>query len=302
MDSPLLDTRQMQCFLAVAEELNLTRAARRLHMAQPPLTRMIRAIEEQVGTPLFLRKPSGVELTDAGRVLLEEVPAILEMSRRAQERAQMAGRGLVGTLHIGVTGSPVLSLVPRLLIYMKQVMPGIEFILHASGKADQIQGLNERRISVGFTRVASESATVIVEAVHHEKVFVATHESNPLSTKASLTLRDLEDQPLILYPNMALSNMAQSIRAAFKEEKVRLNVNQMVDDVVTSVALVACGFGSCLVAESAMILSLPGVVFRPLRSKTLSEIELSCIYRRDDNSAILAAFLGNLRGYSWESR
>lgn len=299
MASPLLDTRQMQCFLAVAEELNFTRAAKRLHMSQPPLTRLIKGIEAQVGTVLFLRKASGVELTDAGQVLLEELPPILAMSRQAQERAQMAGCGLVGTLHIGVTGSPVLNLVPRFLIHMKKEMPGVTFVLHANGKLDQMQGLNDRRISLGFTRVAAETATVVVEKVFSERLFVAIHESSPLVGKAFLTLRDLEDQALILYPNIPLSNLSQSVRSAFLAENVRLNVNQMVDDVVTSVALVACGFGSSIVAESAKILTLPGVTFLPLMSNSLADIELSCIYRRDDSSSILAAFLRGIRSYKW---
>lgn len=290
----------MSYFLAVAEELNFNRAAARLNMAQPPLTRQIKAIEEKIGTLLFVRKSTGVALTDAGRVLLAEIPTILDLGRRAQERARMAGKGLAGLLDIGVFGSPVLDLVPRLLMHMQRELPEVKFKLHAYGKPDQLQALREHRIAVGFTRIAADGPFVKAETVCREKLFVAMHETNALSKRRSLTLRDLEDEPLILYPNIPMPNMAQEVMNAFRTEKVRLNVSQMVEDMVTSVALVACGFGSCIVAESAKTLQLPGVAYRPLKSPTLRDIELACVYRRDDTSPVLAAFLEIVRSFRWE--
>jgi DNA-binding transcriptional LysR family regulator len=88
-----MELKQMRYFLALAEELNFGRAAERLHMAQPPLTRNIRALEEELGTPLFIRTAKGAELTEAGRALLDEVPNILALSRRAEEQTQLAGKG-----------------------------------------------------------------------------------------------------------------------------------------------------------------------------------------------------------------
>jgi DNA-binding transcriptional LysR family regulator len=299
MNDSLLQARQMRAFLAVAEELSYTKAAQRLHITQPPLTRQIKALEKQIGTQLFVRKATGVELTDAGRLLKNEMPSILELSHRVQERVRLAGSGLIGTLDIGVSGSPVLDLIPRLLIHLQKRMPGLTCRLHADGKLEQVSELQKRRISVGFTRLASESPSLVVESVFRERLFVATHETSAIKAKVRVTLRDLEDLPMILYPNIPVWNMAQNVTKAFRDEGVRINIAHLVDDVVTSVALVACGFGSCIVAESATRLTLPGVVYLPLQSEALQDIELNCIYRRDDDSPLLRAFLEVVRAFSW---
>ncbi|WP_442975507.1 LysR family transcriptional regulator, partial [Salmonella enterica] len=94
--------------LVLAEERNFRRAAERLHMAQPPLTRQIRALEDELGAPLFVRTPKGVELTEAGLALLDEVPNLLKLADRAKERTQLTGKGLTGKLDVGVFGSGVL--------------------------------------------------------------------------------------------------------------------------------------------------------------------------------------------------
>ena len=99
-----MDLKDMRQFLAVAEERNFTRAAERLHMAQPPLSRQIKALEDEMGAPLFLRTPAGVELTEAGQALLDEVPNLLHLAQRAAERTRRAAQGLTGQLDVGIYG------------------------------------------------------------------------------------------------------------------------------------------------------------------------------------------------------
>ena len=110
-----MDLKDMRQFLAVAEERNFTRAAERLHMAQPPLSRQIKALEDEMGAPLFLRTPAGVELTEAGQTLLDEVPNLLHLAHRAAERTRRAAQGLTGQLDVGIYGSGVLDVIPRVL-------------------------------------------------------------------------------------------------------------------------------------------------------------------------------------------
>ena len=118
-----MDLRQMKYFLALAQELHFGRAAARLHMAQPPLTRQIRGLEDELGTPLFLRTAKGVELTAAGQALLDEVPNILSLTQRARDRTQQAGHGLIGQLDVGIFGSGVLDVIPRLLAAFHRARP-----------------------------------------------------------------------------------------------------------------------------------------------------------------------------------
>lgn len=290
-----MDLKQLRYFVALAEERNFGRAATRLHMTQPPLTRQIRALEEELGTDLFRRTPRGVELTDAGRTLMEEAPNLLLLAQRAEERTLQTARGLAGRLEVGLFTSSVLDLIPRVLSRFHESRPDVEVRLHTMSKPQQIEALRERRISVGFNRLVPEVEGIGVEKVAAERVLVGLHQDHPLAALEAITLADLEDEPLILYPNLPIAGMAQEIQHAFRRERRRLYVVQEVEDVLTCVALVSAGFGSCITPEAASSLRLPNVVYRPLQCRWLESIELSCLYRSDDDSPVLAAFLEVVR-------
>lgn len=293
-----MEIRQLREFLALAEERNFRRAAERLHMAQPPLTRQIRALEDELGTALFLRTPKGVELTEAGQAFLNDVPNVLTMLGRAKERAQLAGKGLSGRLDVGIFGSGVLDVIPRLLAQFHQERPTVEIGLRTMTKAQQIEALRERRITVGFNRLVPPEDDLVIETVLRERLVVALHASHPLAKKREVPLRDLEDEPIILYPNVPTPGLAREVTAAFGAEGVRMHVVQHVEDVLTSIALVAGGFGLCITTESTTSLQLQGVVYRPLRSSHLRDIELSCMYLKDNPSSVLAAFIQVVRGFA----
>ncbi|WP_087751941.1 LysR substrate-binding domain-containing protein [Paraburkholderia caledonica] len=290
-----MDLKQMRYFMALAEEANFGRAAERLHMAQPPLTRNIRALEQELGTQLFVRTTKGAELTEAGRALMEEVPNILALARRAEEQTQLAGQGYLGRLDVGIFSSGILNVIPRLLAAFHTERPEVKIGLHNMSKAEQISALRERRITIGFNRLVPDEPDIAVDWVLREPFLVALYEGHRLCAKKSVTLRDLDNERMILYPNAPVHGLAQEVAAAFRAENVQLRVEQEVEDVVTCIALVASRFGICVTTESAVNLRLPGVVYRPLRSTQLREIELSCLYRRGDNSPILQAFLKLIR-------
>ena len=288
----------MRYFLAVAEERNLGRAAERLHMAQPPLTRQIRALEADLGTALFVRTPRGVDLTDAGAALLQEVPNLLALAQRARERTVRAGQGLAGRLDVGLFGSGVLAVIPRLLARLHAQRPDVRIVLHSQTKAEQIAALRDRRIAIGFNRLVPPEDDLVVETVLREPLVVALHERHPLARRPSLALADLEDEPMLLYPQQPLPGLAQRVAAAFSGAGLRLRVEQEVQDVLTAVALVSAGFGLCVTTGSATSLRLPGVVFRPLDCPALRDIELACLYRREPPAPVLAAFLEVVRAFA----
>src|SRR3954447_21121963 len=146
----MMDLRQMRYFLAVAQERSFSRAAERLHMAQPPLSRQIRQMESDLGTPLFIRTPRGADLTEAAQSLLRDVPNILELSRLSRERAIRSGKGLTGDLEVGIFGSGVLNVIPLLIGQFHSLRPDVRIRLHNLTKGEQIQALREHRITVGF--------------------------------------------------------------------------------------------------------------------------------------------------------
>ncbi len=297
-----MDLRQMRYFLALAEERNFTRAAERLHMAQPPLTRQIRALEDDLGTPLFLRTAKGVDLTEAGAALLEEVPNLLTLAARARERTQRAGQGLAGRLDVGTFGSGVLDVIPRMLARFHAERPDVRIVLHNQTKAEQIEALRERRIAVGFNRLVPPESDLVVETVLRERMVVALPERHALAARKRLRLGDLDGQPMILYPNLPLPGLAQRVSSAFVRQGVQLHVEQEVEDVLTATALVSGGFGLCITTESSMSLRLPGVTYRPLDCVALRDIELACLYRKGDASPVLAAFLAVVHAFARQRR
>lgn len=292
----------MRYFLALAEEQNFGRAAQRLHMAQPPLTRHIKALEEELGTVLFIRSPKGAELTEAGRTLLAEVPNILALTQRAIEQTQLAGKGMLGRLDVGIFTSGVLHVIPQLLATFHTARPGVKIGLHNLSKAEQLDALRERRIAVAFNRFVPEADDIVVETVQEEPFLVALHADHPLCRKDTLRLRDLGNEPLILYPSAPLHGLADEVVQAFADENVPLVIEQEVEDVVTALGLAASGFGVCITTASAGNLRLPGLVHRPLVSRRLRSIELNCIYRKDDMTPILLAFLDVVRAFRQAGR
>jgi len=295
-----MELRDMRYFLALAEERNFGRAAERLHMAQPPLTRQIRALEERLGAPLFIRTPKGVELTQAGETLLEEVPNLLALAQRAKERTRLAGQGLIGRLDVGLFGSGVLDVIPRILARFHRARPEVKIVLHNLTKTEQLEALRERRIAVGFNRLVPPQDDLVVEQVLREAMMVGLPARHPLAAQERIRIADLSDLPLIVYPNIPMRGLAEEVSAAFRQEGALLRVEQAVEDVLTCVALVASGFGLCITTASTASLQLPGVTYRPLDSPTLRDVELSCLHRRHDPSPVLAAFLAVVREFAAE--
>ena len=266
-----MDLRQMRYFLALAEERNFTRAAARLHMAQPPLTRQIRALEDDVGATLFVRSPKGVTLTEAGQALFDEVPNLLALAARAKERAVLAGQGQSGQLDIGTFGSGVLDAVPRILARFHAERPEVKIVLHNLSKSAQIAALRERRINVGFNRLIPPDDDLKVETVLRESMMVALPARHALCKKKFITIPDLSGQPLILYPRLPIAGLAQLVIQAFHREKAELRIEQEVEDVLTAIALVAGGFGACVTTASTASLR------RLSRScASCSRVRLSC--------------------------
>jgi len=290
-----MDLKQLRYFLALANEGSFGRASEQLHMAQPPLTRQIQHLEEELGTTLFVRTPRGVELTDAGEVMFQEVPNILALVKAAKEKTQYAGQGYLGRLDVGVFGSGILRVIPTLLAQFHSARPKVKLALYNMTKSQQIQALRERRITVGFSRLVPDEPDIAVEVVGRELLYVGLYEDHPLCAKSSITLHDLEDQPIILYPNSPVGSFAQEVISAFRSDGLRLVVAQEVEDVLTCIALVSARFGLCITSASATSLCLPGVVYRPLDSKWLRDIELSILYRHNDTSPVLLAFLDIIR-------
>lgn len=292
-----MDFRQLRYFVAVAEEANIGRAALRLHISQPPLTRQIQQIEEEMGVRLFNRTPRGVGLTDAGALLLGEARNLLALFEQATERVKRAGQGQLGRIDIAIFGSAILDFIPKLMLTFRQLHPDVRVLLHNMTKTEQIEALRQRRITVGFNRILEEAPDIKAELVMTEPLFVAVNRHHSLSREREIPLRALAEMPLVLFPTGPRPSFIDRVFEMCREEGFEPWVVQEVGDAVTGVALVGGGLGMCIVPESATNLRLPGVMFRPLIKSPPAVVDLTCIYRANDDSPILGAFLEVLRSY-----
>lgn len=288
----------MTYFIAVAEEENIGRAARRLNISQPPLTRQIHQLEDELGVTLFVRTPRGVELTEAGTLLLEQARNIRVLVDQAVERTQRAGQGRLGRLDVAIFGSAILDAVPKLLLAFRNRYPDVRVVLHTMTKAEQIEALRQRRISVGFNRLLAPLEDIEVTPVLTENLLLAIQADHPMAARPGVRLGELAGHPMVLFPTGARPSFIDKVTSLFSEVGVPLAISQEVGDVVTALALVSGGLGFCLVPESATMLQFRNVVYRPLTDMPQNgTVDLSCIYRKDDRSAVLASFLETVEEY-----
>lgn len=287
-----IELRHLRYFLAVAEQRSFRAAAMQLHISQPPLTRQIRQLEDELDVQLFIRQPRGVELTQAGSVLAVEAANLLTLTEQAFERTRLAGSGQLGRLDIGIFGSAVLGVIPQLVLRFRERYPNVEVVMHNMDRAAQIQALRERRLDVGFNRFFATEPDLTWNIVRSERMMVALHSGHALADREELALSDLAGAPMILYPHRARYGRGfnERVRELFAEREIDAHIVQEVDDAVTAVSLVSSGFGCCLVVESATALQLPGVRYIPLTSDAPTNFELCMIHRSDDQSALLEAF------------
>ncbi|MGQ3676445.1 LysR substrate-binding domain-containing protein [Xanthobacter sp. TB0139] len=293
-----MDLRHLRYFIAVAEEGNIGRAATRLHISQPPLTRQIQQLEAELGVTLFIRTPRGMEMTEAGALFLEEARNIRSILEQATERTQRAGQGKLGRLDIAIFGSAILDVIPKLLLAYKERFPDVKIVLHTMNKHEQVEALRQRRITVGFNRLLTPIADITEELVTTEALRLAVNTANPLAALDEVPFSKLADQPLVLFPTGARPSFLDTVVSLCQSAGFVPQISQEVGDAVTGVALVASGFGVTLVPDSACNLTLPGVVYLPVTGiPEPSRVDLSCIYRSDNRSPILAAFLQEVRRF-----
>lgn len=296
-----MDIRPLRYFIAVAEELNFNRAAERLHITQPALSRQIQQLEEAIPAVLLERNSKRVTLTEAGKSFYEHGLRILEQLQQAADESRMLSLGQRGNLSVGIFGSAILDLIPQVLHRFTSVYPNVNVSLHPMDKDAQIQALRERRLTIGFNRLVPAEPDIEQELVRTEPLIIALPATHPMAKRREIDLGDVLDQPLILYPRGVRGSLMVQVRKLFSEYGAIPVVAQEVTDVTTSIALVAAGGGMSIVPNAAKNLRLPGVVYRSLKCRGDSSIELICMYRKGDNSPVLLAFLQAIRAFRLEA-
>jgi LysR family transcriptional regulator, benzoate and cis,cis-muconate-responsive activator of ben and cat genes len=289
---------QLNYFIAVAEEGHVGRAAARLNLSQPPLTRQIQQLEVELGVKLFERHPNGMILTEAGTLFLDEARHALSAVDLAVDRVKRAGRGELGKLDIGIFGSAILGTIPRIIHQFRTQFPGIDVALHSMTKNDQLHGLRNRTIDVAFNRMVEPQSDIVIECICHEAIYLAVNTDRDLATVPNLKLGNLTHESFILFPTVGRPSFIEKTRGICHDLGFVPRVTQEVGDVMTGIALVASGFGLALVPESATSIAVPNVVYKPLVDLPDSaKVDLSCLYMSDNKSPIVERFLNAMRQF-----
>jgi DNA-binding transcriptional LysR family regulator len=296
-----MELRHLRYFLAVAEEGHITRAAERLGIAQPPLSQQIRALERELDAQLFRRKPRGVELTDAGRSLVEEARVILGHIDRARATAQRTARGERGRIALGFTSSaPFHPFVPRVIRAFREAFPEVALTLEESGTTELIEDLRHDRIDAAFIRTpVADPHGLAVYPLLEEAMVVALPSAHALGgdgeNDAALPLRALAAETFVVYRRSSGPGLHDAIIAACHAAGFSPRVGQQAPRIVSTLNLVAAGLGISLVPDSLQRMHLDGVVFRRLRGAAQPRAPLNLAARRGDPSATVRRFLALVR-------
>jgi DNA-binding transcriptional LysR family regulator len=162
-------------------------------------------------------------------------------------------------------------------------------------KEEQLDALRHKRINLAFNRLMRPVDGLVCETLLTEALYVAMPSGHKLSARTAVTMAELKGQPLVLYPTGSRPSFIDRVQQMCRESGFEPTVAQELADAVHAVALVATGFGLCIVPHSATSMQLPGVVYRPLSQATPNRVDLCCIYREDDSSVILQALLASMR-------
>jgi len=292
-----MELRHLRYFVAVAHEGHITRAADKLHIAQPPLSQQIKALEAEIGAPLFVRHPRGVALTDAGRSFLADAEAILAAVGQAAQRARRTARGETGRIAVGFTTSaPFHPLVARAIREFRSARPDVSFVLEESSSGDMLAGLREERLDIAFIRSGvADPEGLAVHPLLQEDMVAALPARHRLGRRAHLALKDLADETFILYRRPDGRGLFDVIIAACTAAGFSPHVGQEAPRIVSTLNLVAAGLGITIVPASLSRLPLEGVTYRPLRGRPPLKVPLSLASRRDERSAATLGFIELVR-------
>ncbi len=300
-----MELRHLRYFIAVAEELHFGRAAARLHVAQPPLSRQIQSLERELGVPLFIRRNRRIELTTAGHVFLEGARRTVDAAELAARDAQRAGRGEIGRLALGFVGSATYAVLPALLHSFRTRYPDVELSLQAMTTQEQVAAFQQRSIHIGILRPPIGERMLALHTIARESLLIVLPESHPLAHSEQVRLAALADEPLILYPRADGPGIHDAIVSLCLQAGFTPRIVQEAAEMTTIAGLVAGGIGLALVLAPIAHLHSWGVVYRPVDGDVPSW-ELALAWRHDNISTVVRAFLSTahevLRETTNESR
>ncbi|WP_299530681.1 LysR substrate-binding domain-containing protein [uncultured Streptomyces sp.] len=283
---------QLSSFVAVAEELHFTRAAERLRMTQPPLSRQIQLLESDLRVQLLDRTNRSVRLTPAGRAFLNEARRILRQAEHAALAVRQVSTGEAGALAIGFTAAGAYSALGALLSVARRTMPRTEVVLREMVSRDQVEALTEGSLDLGVIRPAGTGPDLVTRTATREGLLAALPVGHPLASReGELRVSDFEGLEVLMYSPVEARYFHELLISIFRAAEVTPVFTQYLSQVHSLLAMVNAGWGTALVPEAAAQMRFDGVVYKPLALPGPKPVELNLVWRANNDNPALHALL-----------
>ncbi|CAB3391452.1 LysR family transcriptional regulator [Kyrpidia spormannii] len=285
-----MEIRQLEYFVAVAEELHFGRAAERLHMTQPPLSQQIQRLENEIGVRLLSRTSRRVRLTPAGHAFLDAARKVLGELDEAILEARRAERGETGRLRVGFVGSATYGMLPLLVRTFREQYPGVKLYLQEMSTPQQEKALDREELDVGVVRPPLGDPSLYTAQIEEDSAMLAIPEEHALANRSSVHIDDLRGEPLVMLARKTWAGLFDSVVDLCLQRGFKPNIVQDATEFQTVIGLVAAGLGVAVVPGGAAAVPRRSVVFRPVTGPA-PRFAMALAWRADDDSPLVHRFV-----------
>jgi LysR family hca operon transcriptional activator len=286
-----VELRHLRYFVAVAEELNFTRAAARLHTSQPSLSQQIRQLEADIGIALLDRSRHHVALTDGGRIFLREVRDILGRLEHAGRLAKQAADGRAGDLAVGTFPAADVRILPALRGLVASQLPDLRLLLHSKYAVEPAMGLLSGALDVAFMRGPLNVDGLESIELLRESIVVVLPAHHELARRKQIPVSLLHDLPCITMDRSLAPALHDAITLLYRQAHIRMHAVSRADNVFGHLQLVQEGLGFALLPDSVASLLPPGVVLKPLASDPVPLVSIVIAWKAGNPSLLVRAFV-----------
>ena len=285
-----MELRQLKYFIAVAEELHFGRAAEKLHLSQPALSKQIHALENSIEIKLFDRTKHWVRLTPAGKQFLETARHTLQQLEQGIKAARRIALGEIGRLRIGFPNPALLTILPKILQQYRSQYPKVELTLVGGGTETQVEALRTHQVDVSLVYTPIREDNLSVYPLYEETFLVALPSCHPLAKQKRVSLKSLANESFILYPRSLAPVLYNEFLECCTQAGFVPNIVQEGEMTDTRLGLVAAGVGIAFIISGLQNLRLKGVVYRSLGSD-FPKLKLALAWRKGESSPMVHEFL-----------